>query len=425
MRLRILADAFVKSVRNEGIGVATRKARRYLNQRRAINHGAASAGAYFSGAWHAMSNAGTFFPPAAPRTLFSTPRVALIGDLNLPQCRKYRVEQVVELCSSLGIEVSFSHYADVPRCFRILQDATHLIEYRVPLDEQCHRYRYEARRLQLPILYDIDDPLFSFSAYATYSNMKGVGTDLHSRFLTESVRYLAMMNGADILSVSTPELQHHLSRLTTRPVHVRRNFADQETLAAGSFAMRRVSRNTSDPFTISFASGSLGHEYDFAVAAEQIFQFMRHRTDAQLLIIGYFPESAIPEELRSKTTFKPFSDYDTYLSSIAESDCMIAPLTDEIFNRCKSAVRVIDASSVAVPSLASSVSDNACMVRDEVTGLLISDNATWYSALEKLYLNRTWTRQLGLAARSTLETEWVASDAPHIISPELVTWLRG
>ena len=35
-------------------------------------------------------------------------------------------------------------------------------------------YLYEARRLRLPVLYDLDDPLFSISAYETYENMKGI-----------------------------------------------------------------------------------------------------------------------------------------------------------------------------------------------------------------------------------------------------------
>ena len=35
-------------------------------------------------------------------------------------------------------------------------------------------YFYEARRLRLPVLYDLDDPLFSVSAYETYANMKAL-----------------------------------------------------------------------------------------------------------------------------------------------------------------------------------------------------------------------------------------------------------
>lgn len=423
MRPKALAHAFMRSVRQDGIRGAVLKVRRYLGQRALIT--AAPGAHYLDTAWTAMAKSQVFLPNQPANRIFPRPKVALIGDLNLPQCRKYRVEQVVDLFGQLDVDVNVSHYQDIPRSISLLQDATHLFEYRLPLGETCNMYRYEARRLGLPILYDIDDPLFSYPAYATYSNMKGVSPDLYKRFLAETSRYLAMMNGADILCVSTPGLRDHLARLSARPVYVRRNFADQATLKAGQEVIDRASRTLTDPFTICFASGSLGHEYDFAIAADQTFAFLRKYPDAMLRILGHFPKSAIPEDLQDRAVFNSFSDYNGYLANIATSDCMLMPLAPELFNQCKSAVRAIDAASVAVPALASDVGDNSCLVKTGETGFLIQDNNEWLPALESLYHDRAQARKLGQAARLTLERDWGASDAPNIIAPELVAWLRN
>ena len=167
----------------------------------------------------------------------------------------------------------FSHYEDLPRVTRLLACATHVIEYRLPSTPLTEMLRYEARRLRLPILYDIDDPLFSVSAYETYSNMGSIDPAMKQHFVAEAPKYLSMMNGADMISVSTPGLAKHAALYSTRPVHVRRNYADPQTLAAGARA--HDARPAPDGgFRIAFASGSQGHEADFAEIAEAIEAFV-------------------------------------------------------------------------------------------------------------------------------------------------------
>lgn len=430
-----LARRFYTSMREEGLRAALRKARIYTGMRlRGIAPSVMGGGTpgggvredqnYLAGVWQSLAQEGAFHVSQPPARLTGRRQIALIGDLNLPQCRKYRIEQLARFWESQGVGVEYAHYQDVPRCAEILQGATHLMEYRLQTMPVTAMYRYEARRLRLPVLYDIDDPLFSVSAYETYENMKAVEPELKAHFMAEAPKYLEMMNGADLLTVSTPGMADHTRLLTARPVHVRRNFADEATLKDGTEAMAR-GRPDDGLFRVCFASGSRGHEVDFELIADQVAGFLDGAENRRLMILGHFDAKLLPEGLRDRVETHPFSTYGKYLSVLARADCAVMPLTDDIFNRCKSAVRVIDASAAGVASVVGTVGDLVNVVRDGETGLVVRSGAGWGDALEALARDPAAARALGRAARQDLETRWAGAPEPHIIDPEILDWVTG
>lgn len=424
---------FFTSLREEGAGTALRKARNYTILRlrgftpsmlAGRGHGRINKNEkYLAGIWQTLARENAFHVLQAPATTSKRRKIALIGDLNLPQCRKYRIEQLAEFWTARGVDIDYAHYTDVPRCAGMLQDATHLMEYRLQTSPVTAMYRYEARRLRLPVLYDLDDPLFSVSAYETYENMKAVEPELKAHFVAEAPKYLEMMNGADILTVSTPGMAEHTRLLTARPVHVRRNFADTATLEDGRRAMQAAPADDG-LFRVCFASGSRGHEVDFAVIGDQVIDFLQGADNRRLMILGHFDLALLPAGLRDRVETHGFSTYDRYLATLAQADCTVTPLTDDIFNRCKSAVRVIDAASVGVPSVVGTVGDMAHMVMHEKTGFVADTPRGWLTALETLAGTGT-AAAMGQAARADLEARWSGSDAPHIIDPDIIRWVQG
>lgn len=427
-----LIKRFIITLRQEGPRMALSKARIFIGMKlrghapSALN---ASQGshtaehAYLHGVWQDLAQ-GHAFHPRPPSQVSDHRRIALIGDLNLPQCRKYRVEQLAAFWEAQGIPCEYAHYQDTPRATRLLAQATHVVEYRLQSTPLTEMLRYEARRLRLPILYDLDDPLFSVSAYETYGNMEALDPGLKAHFLSEAPKYLAMMNGADIISVSTPGMAEHTRLYTNRPVHVRRNFADAETLVDGQRALKR--QPVSDGlFRVCFASGSQGHEIDFAEIAEVVAAFVTQDPDRRFMLLGHFDLEHLPEGLAAQTEVIPFTTYDKYLAALARADCAVMPLCDDIFNQCKSAVRVIDAASVNVPAIVGVVGDLQNMVRHGETGFVAQTPADWATALETLGNDRTLAAQMGMTARRNLEQHWVGSQAPHVIAPEIVDWVRA
>lgn len=429
-----LIKRFIDSFREEGPKEAFRKARTYAGMKlRRLGAGTVGQTAvghmrlddhYLHGIWQDLARQDAFHITKAPAVHQKRRQIAMIGDLNLPQCRKYRVEQLAAFWRARGVDFDYSHYQDVPRSARILQNATHLMEYRLQTMPVTEMLRYEARRLRLPVLFDLDDPLFSVSAYETYRNMESVGPELKAHFLSEAPKYLSMMNGADILQVSTPGMVEHTKLYTPRPVHLRRNFADEETLNAGSAAI--ASRPADDGlFRVAFASGSQGHEIDLAEILAPLAAFIQAKPNRRLMLIGHFKPEHLPEGLIDQIETTKFGTYGLYLEALAMANCAVMPLCDDIFNRCKSAVRVIDASAVAVPSLVGTVGDLSAVVKHGETGFVSQDVSDWIDALETLAADPALGRKMGQAARQELEARWHGSDGAHIISPEVLKWVEA
>ncbi|PJE30360.1 Glycosyltransferase involved in cell wall bisynthesis [Pseudooceanicola antarcticus] len=425
-----LARRFLQCLRDEGWSATWARTRRWWRMARSGQLPSiapeVTGTLTFQGGWdvHGFwleSAEKSSFRISAPPMLRQRRKVALIGDLNLPQCRKYRVEQLSEIFHEAGVEYIFAHYEDLPRSMDILQDSSHLVLYRLRSSALVTRHLYEARRLRLPVLYDIDDPLFSIPAYTDYRNMSALPPEMVKGFLADAPFYAEVMNLADAVSVSTPALQDHARDFTARPVYLRRNFADRGSLSA------KVQQGTSetDAFRLCFASGSQGHEVDFAEISGQIARFLAQNRNRRLVVLGHFDRSHLPQALRGQIECHPFSGYAAYLEHLSRCDAAIMPLTDDLFNRCKSGVRVIDAASVGVPSLVGRVSDMQAMVEDGVTGRVLGDGADWAAALEDLATEKGLAQELGQQARKALETRWSARLDDPVIDPELVRWVAA
>ena len=430
LRLSLLRR-FLRAVQADGPVAACRRAWGYL-RRRALGHTATGlayaapgpgGGAlpYLGGIWTTLARQGAFHVTAAPATLQKRRKIALIGDLNLPQCRKYRVEQLVELWRRLDVDLDYAHFQDVPRSVAILQEATHLFCYRLQAQPIVSTYLYEARRLGLPILYDIDDPLFSVPAYETYGNMAVLGAAARAHFVAQAPGYLDVMNAADRVSVSTPGLADHARQLTQRPVHLRCNFADCATLRAGRAAA--TGRIDDGLFRVAFVSGSQGHEADFETISDPLLTFLEGGANRRLMICGHFDRTRLDPRILSRTQWHGFAGYDGYLRTLAQADCIIAPLADDLFNRCKSAVRGIDAAAVGVPVIASAVGDFPHLIRHGQTGFIADAPMDWAALLETLANDPEAARGIGAAARRVLERDWSSANVTRIMDTALCDWV--
>ncbi|MDF1726204.1 MAG: glycosyltransferase [Sulfitobacter sp.] len=427
----LLLRRFQETRRAEGLVPAILRARGYLARRYPVLrlrlpwHPAPSGDdQHLMPAWRSLAEAEAFHALTAPALLRKRRQIALIGDLNLPQCRKYRVEQLVTFWQARGVEVAYAHYADVPRATRILQLATHLIEYRLPDLPLTRMLRYEARRLRLPILYDIDDPLFSVSAYATYGNMKSLPAAQQRAFLQASPGYAAMMNGADAVSLSTPGLRDEAAHHTARPLFLRRNFADRQTLERGAEAI--AARGQGDGlFRVAIASGSFGREGDLGEVTDALNGLLRRWPDLRLLILGHLDRRSLPADWRGRVERVGFGDYPNYLRHLARADCVLVPLADDAFNRCKSGVRALDAMAVGLPVIASDVGDLGEVVTQGHTGWLVRSRADWQDRIETLLSDRPRARHMGEEGRRQIERHWGDAGAAHVISPDYLNWVEG
>jgi len=171
---------------------------------------------------------------AAPEVLFSKPTIAIIADLNLPQCKKYRVLQKVEAFRNAGYSVSFCHWLDQPRAYNIMQCATHYIFYRIPDCKIYNSYILESKRLGGVSFYDIDDPIFDSRVYELNKGLEFISKEEKKSLLNLAPSYASAIAKCDVSIASTPGIKILMEGVSGKPVILWRNLVDAQTRQAGA-----------------------------------------------------------------------------------------------------------------------------------------------------------------------------------------------
>lgn len=135
---------------------------------------------------------------------------------------------------------------------------------------------------------------------------------------------------------------------------------------------------------IRYLPGTSHHKHDFAHIEMFLAQLLRDNSDYHLNIIGdlEFDYEKFPKNQVSTTPFQPFEQLP---SLINDSWVIIAPLVDNVFNRCKSGLKFWESGIFGIPVISSPLKD---MERFKNKGLYISDNtydwANFISSMESL-----------------------------------------
>jgi glycosyltransferase involved in cell wall biosynthesis len=356
--------------------------------------------------------------------LFGRGHIVIIGDLNLPQCRKYRVVQKAEAMEKMGLVASFSHWQDIPRCINLMQVATTIILYRVQHDALVEQYCKEARRLGIMIGYDIDDPVFDSRTYGANENLNTLDPAEKRQLLNGCPSYAAAIRLADFTIVSTPGMARLMEQYHSGPIHVWRNAIDIDTRqAALDFHTVKAARKTG--IRIGYASGSRAHNLDFAVAESALVRVLSEFPDVELAIVGYHTPSKELAAFAGRITQTDFQDYPSYISNVASFDISIIPLLMDAFNDCKSAIRFLESSVVGVPSVSSNIGDFSNIVSNGKTGYLASTAEDWYEALVKLIGDADLRKTMGAAAKAYVTAEMYSETIAARLDRELLRVIRN
>lgn len=334
------------------------------------------------------------------------PRIVIVAEMNLPQCRKFRVEQKLELLRARGVQCDAVAHGDLDEALRLMQFASVVIFYRVPLYENFLSLREEAERLGLAVGVDIDDPLFNKHVYRTHRNLEYLSDWLRADLLAAVKTFRATLPLADFFIASTPGMADEFERAKRelkiahgRPVHLWRNLVDRESEeAAREIRAESMPPGAAGTVTIGFFSGSLAHEADFRAAADGILRLLDEEPSTRLLIGGHLQASQILAGVRERVVHVPFADYPTYLRTIARCDLVVVPLVQDRFNECKSAIRFMDAALLERPVVATRVGDFRHVMVEGRTGWL-TENSHWYEALRTALEQRERWPEIGRFAR--------------------------
>lgn len=166
--------------------------------------------------------------------------IAIIAEIDIPQCKKYRVLQMKTLYEQMGYKVSISDWRDFWKSLNIMQLSTSVVFYRVPYSSELMSYIKESSRLGISKYYDIDDPIFNSKITLSNSNLDYLKSTIKKQIKKDVLIYSKGMMFFDAFIVSTVGLQKIISKqfnIDIDKIVVRPNFLDRESLSIGEIIL--------------------------------------------------------------------------------------------------------------------------------------------------------------------------------------------
>jgi len=134
-------------------------------------------------------------------------------------------------------------------------------------------------------------------------------------------------------------------------------------------------------------------------------------TDTRVIAIGdpSLRLPGVPLELR---TWRE----ETEIAEIAQCDVGIMPLPDSPWERGKCGLKLVKYMGCALPVVASPVGVNATIVEEGVNGFLAGDDDQWARALRRLREDAALRREMGLAGRRKVESQFSLDSAAPVLA---------
>lgn len=269
------------------------------------------------------------------------------------------------------------------------------------------------RQRQLPILYEIDDDLMQVPPAKDPSG-----------FYAQTAPAIAqLVRAATAVLVSTAPLADRLRSLNPAVTVIPNRLPEfpwfrplQPVLSIPDPVLIR----SSDQFLILYM-GNTTHIEDLAIVRPVFERLTQEGYPIQLFVIGGEPEDQsanwyqrleIPESCKHYPEFVPW-----FRSLAAYFDLAIAPLTDTPFNRCKSALKFLQYSAVALPGIYSDGLPYRPVARSNQNGWLVPNTeSAWYETILQCFRDRQSLPTVGQAAQQEVIDH-------HLMSQGVATYL--
>jgi len=277
----------------------------------------------------------------------------------------YRCENLGLALRRLGHRVTFAHLNRL-----LLPVRFDVVVFMRPA--ASWRFEHVVRRARAAgalLLGDFDDLLFD-PRFASFR--PSVVNDPHmlSRALERFTRYAQAIGMLDGALLSTDELMarfeeaHPATRCAVIPNAPHHSW------------LRLPPAVTATPHAITYFSGTRTHDRDFSLVEGALEELLARRDDVVLRVVGPVRTSIRSARVECHERV-PFA---RYAELVRQSHVNIAPLEDTPFNRCKSAIKVLEAAVLGVPSVVSPVGE---YLRIRTPGVLYAaDPAEWAAQID-------------------------------------------
>lgn len=322
-------------------------------------------------------------------------RAAFIGSAAVceAQSMRYRAHNVIEALALAGIQGTFFSLEEVQANLDTVLSHDLIVLVRLMHNPVTAQVIESARRLGLPIVYDIDDYLFDPWVMPYIEAFRALRQVDALRIMDELG---ACLHACDYFTGSTSYLAETAARLGKKSFVLPNGLnAAQLRLACHALEQRNARR---DPFTrLGYFSGTRTHQADFRIVYPALMKLLSERTDARLLIVGDLDLGEFPGLLPYIDVIEtlPIRLWSELPAILANVDINLIPLEVTPFNEGKSNLKYYEAGLLKVPSIASPTRINCENIRPGHNGLLARTPDEWYSCLTDLMSSAERRERMG------------------------------
>ncbi len=249
-----------------------------------------------------------------------------------------------------------------------------------------------AKRVGVPIIFDIDDPVFLpyKSPVNGWLSLLKFSRKTHTLFrLSDRV-------------IAINRLIGDYARRFTRDVSIIPNFVDTDVFCPDETAR--------EPSPKIVWTGSVSTLQNLSTVAGPLKQLQeRYKTPVRIVANGTTQLNSVELEHRE---WSPEAE----ISNLQECDIGIVPLLDLRWNSWKFYLKTIQYMAAGLPVVARRLGSNPEVIEDGVNGFLVETEPEWEDRLEQLIVDADLRRRMGKAARQTAVTRFSATvQVPRVV----------
>lgn len=314
---------------------------------------------------------------------------------------RYRCQQACQQLREDGAAADVAHL-DSETLLDTLESYSVIVLFRLPYGERVDALVRAARRLGIPLLFDIDDLMFDPRLDGLMPfRRRYTAAEWATTYGAQIAALRRTFDACDAFIGSTPELAEHARRLGKR-AHVHPNLAPPSYLKNGKWAARLARVLRVQP-TIGYFSGSDTHDEDFASIAPAIETVLAEDRNVRLLIVGYLELGGRHPEIEQRVVRLPYMHWRDFAFAYAACHVALAPLaTVNEFTSSKSALKFFEAGCFSTPIIATPVREMASAIESGKTGWLARTRQDWADAVMSA-LDPSISARVGKAARTAVE----------------------
>lgn len=335
-------------------------------------------------------------------------KVALVGNMDLYQCKLYRVDQKAEQLRAAGFDVTvYSASADLDAFVANVDDYQAAIFFRVPSMPPMINAIITAAQSGALTFYEIDDIVFDTAHFPpSFESYAGQIDEGHYAAMACGVPLFEhAMTLCDYGIASTATIKTLMeSKVRTGQVFEHHNALSRMHLAAvKQDQAENGGRKKGTPLVLFYGSGTKAHKEDFHDILEPALAEIvrRYGEKVEIRLIGHFGDF---KHLNMKKDpvklIEPMWDFDEYCSRVAEADINLSVLTASLLTDAKSEIKWMEAGMFGIPSVVSATATHRETIVDGETGFLAQTTAEFITALDRLVSDDDLRTTIGEAARA-------------------------